>query len=448
MSYGSAYIQAEPASRINARATRPRKDQVKRLVQYEKEFDVNLSRIETREKSMKDSMIAYSEKMRTISEARNNLYSGSTNHDPLFVRAKHIPKYPVRPPRKRRPMSFDELLGRDRDQSKQTAVKQRPHSDKQIPLKEITHARKRSDELHLPALSERLRKASPSVQVSLVSASDLYDIVDFSLRSKGTRQDSIDVYEMEKGSHFKSAEGFHSHRRNDKAFERFIADAVYDQFERCERRGSQYLSHLKASKNRSSLDNANIDRGSHEYTRIDSKEIRVPTAPNIEENNGTDEIPQIVNKKSLKLPLISLEPLRYRPTRVKRMKLQVPDLGIIPEDNVISHGTFSREIPPSKQTSVSPPPPRLSPRTLATDSSLDSIKEDENSRDCNEQENQKELPVNHEPKSSRRILMRDDGDVRIEVTQCPPKHETANNNQTKLKAQKKFKKLIYLRDMK
>ena len=442
MSYGSAYIQTEPVSRINARATRPRKEHVKRLVQYEKEFDVNLSRLDARERSVKDSMIAYSEKMRSITEARNTFNTGSSKHDPLFVRAKHIPKHPTRGPRKRRPMSFDELLGRDRDQTKQTTSKQRPHSDKQLPLKEITNERNQSDEMHLPALSERLRKASPSVQVSFVSASDLYDIVDFSLRNRGSRQDSLNAFEMEKGSRIHGADGIHPGRRNDKMFDKFIAEAMYDQFERCERKGVPMTS---TDTYRHTPDYANI---SHPASS-DSKEIRVPTAQNFEEKTSSVQITHNPKTKNPKLPLLNIDPLRFRPPRVKRMKLQKPDLGIIPEDYTVSQGTLNRGIPQTNKAPVSPPPHRLSPRSLVTDSNLDFIHEDETNQDDNIQDSLNDLPVTDGQKSTRRIVMRDDGDVRIEVTQCPPKHEsTQSNSNTKLRAQKKFKKLIFLRDMK
>ena len=454
MSYGSAYIQTEPVSRINARATRPRKEHVKRLVQYEKEFDVNLSRLDARERSVKDSMIAYSEKMRSITEARNTFNSGHSKHDPLFVRAKHIPKHPTRGPRKRRPMSFDELLGRDRDQTKQTTSKQRPHSDKQLPLKEITSARNQSDEMHLPVLSERLRKASPSVQVSFVSASDLYDIVDFSLRNRGSRQDSLNAFEMEKGSRIHGADGIppgsrlhgadghHPGRRNDKMFDKFIAEAMYDQFERCERKGVTMTS---TDQYRHTSDYANI---SHPAAS-DSKEIRVPTAQNFEEKTSSVQITHNPKNKNPKLPLLYIDPLRYRPPRVKRMKLQKPDLGIIPEDYTVSQGTLNRGIPQTNKAPVSPPPHRLSPRSLVTDSNLEFIHEDEANQDDNIQDSLNDLPVTDGQKSTRRIVMRDDGDVRIEVTQCPPKHEsTVSNSNTKLRAQKKFKKLIFLRDMK
>lgn len=431
MSYGSAYIQTEAASRINARTSHNKRDYEKRLVHYDKEFDVNLSRIETRDKSLKESMVAYTEKMRSIADARNHLNGGSSHSDPLFVRAKHIPKYPISKPRKRRPMSLDELIGRDRAKKndKQYVSKQRPLSDKVMPTSEIKESRKKTEELHLPALSDRLKKNSPNVQVSFVSASDLYDIVDFSLRTRGSRQDSINMLNMERKT-FPHG-GLHSSKKTDQSLDRFIAEAVYDRFERCERNDSSDLS--------KTINKPPFSK---------CEDIHVPTAEELEdENDKENESKSSLDTKEFKLPALRIDPLRYRPNRVKRMKLQNPGLGAIPEDNILSHIAFTQDDPPKKLAPkpLSPPPRTISPQNLATKFNLDAIQEDENGRERIKDESQEIVPVLPEPKGTRRILMRDDGDVRIEVTQCPPKQEPSN---AKLRAQKKFKKLIFLRDMK
>lgn len=429
MSYGSTYIQAESAGRVNGRASRNRRDYVKRLVHYEKEFDVNLSRLETRDKSLKDSMVAYTEKMRSIADARSHINDGNSNNDPLFVRAKHIPKYPISKPRKRRPMSLDELIGRDRAKKndRQSVSKQRPLSDKVVPTRETAESRKVPDELHLPALSDRLKKSSPNVQVSFVSASDLYEIVDFSLKSRGSRQDSINMLNMERKAFPHS--GMHSTKKPDPAFDSFIAEAVYDRFERCERK-----------------DNSDLVRSFNRPPFSKSDDIRVPTAEELEEDNDSESKSDLATK-SFKLPTLRLDPLKYRPNRVKRMKLQNPGLGAIPEDNIISHKVFTQNEPPKSIAlkPLSPPPRVVSPHNLASKSNLDAIQEDEGGRVRIKDESQEVVPVLPEPKSTRRILMRDDGDVRIEVTQCPPKPEQSN---AKLRAQKKFKKIIFLRDIK
>ena len=406
---------------------------MKRLVHYEKEFDVNLSRLETRDKSLKDSMVAYTEKMRSIADARSHINDGNSQNDPLFVRAKHIPKYPVSKPRKRRPMSLDELIGRDRAKKgdRQSVSKPRPLSEKVALTREIGESRRDPEELHLPALSDRLKKSSPNVSVSFVSASDLYDIVDFSLKSRGSRQDSINMLNMERKS-FPHG-GMHSTKKPDPAFDRFIAEAVYDRFERAERK-----------------DNSDFVKSINRPPFSKSSDIRVPTAEELDDDNNTDSDFKS-DTKPYRLPSLRLDPLKYRPNRVKRMKLQNPGLGAIPEDNIISHKVFTQDEPTktNDQKPVSPPLKVASPSNLAPKSSLNAIKEDESNlqqiKDEPREIIQEIVPVVPEPKGTRRILMRDDGDVRIEVTQCPPKPEQST---AKLRAQKKFKKIIFLRDIK
>ena len=307
--------------------------------------------------------------------------------------------------------------------------KQRPLSDKVLPTRETGESRKGSDELHLPVLSDRLKKNSPNVQVSFVSASDLYDIVDFSLKSRGSRQDSINMLNMERKAFPHS--GMHSTKKPDPGFDRFIAEAVYDRFERTERKDNSDM--LVKSINKPPFSK--------------SDDIRVPTAEELEEENGIDSESKSSLDTSFKLPTLRLDPLKYRPNRVKRMKLQNPGLGAIPEDNIISHKVFTQHGPPKTVAlkPLSPPHRVVSPHNLASKSNLDAIQEDESSRERIEDESQEVVPVIPESKGTRRILMRDDGDVRIEVTQCPPKPEQSN---AKLRAQKKFKKLIFLRDIK
>ena len=144
------------------------------------------------------------------------------------------------------------------------------------------------DELHLPVLSDRLKKNSPNVQVSFVSASDRYDIVDFSLKSRGSRQDSINMLNMERKAF--SHSGMHSTKKPDPGFDRFIAEAVYDRFERTERKDNSYL--LVKSINKPPFSK--------------SDDIRVPTAEELEEENGIDSESKSSLDTSFKLPKLRL----------------------------------------------------------------------------------------------------------------------------------------------
>lgn len=462
MSYGSTFVQFEANGRMSQKFSRPsyRKDETSdrshKLVQYEKQFDVNLSRVEGQpidRTSVRNSMLNYSRKMRTLQEARNG------KGDSLFVRAKHIPKHPVRAPKKRRPMSFDELLGRDRDvgSERPSAAKTRPHSDKS---KSTRNAESKSDnELHLPLLTERLRKSGSNVQVSLVSASDLYDIVDFSLRSKGTRNDSLQMLRLEQEANS------HELRRNknqseiDSSFEHVFPDNAYNRFERTTDRSSDSQKRLQKLNNVQNFFDSSYADG-----HIPSEEFY----EQIFAMDKSELSPQKSStyRNSVKLP--SIEPFKRRPQRAKRMKLIDPDLDDIPEDNVIeTHNSVFN----AKREVVrvnSPTPQKSSPKPQETISkfSLDAIQENVEKvsvRDTvisNEEVNSTPrnyseisdirtydrrglFPSLEESKSTKKVI-RDDGDVRIEVTQCPPKHESTGN--AKLKAQKRFKKLIFLRD--
>lgn len=466
MSYGSAYVQFEAANgRISHKFSRPsfKKDddsdrQQHKIVHYEKQFDVNLSRVDEQpidKASVRKSMLNYSKKMRTLQDSRYNSSGNSKGNDPLFVRAKHIPKYPTRTPKKRRPMSFDELLGRDRDvdSNRPNGAKARPKSDK---IKQTKKSESKSDnELHLPLLTERLRKSGPNVHVSLVSASDLYDIVDFSLRSKGTRNDSLQMLRMEQEEDSPRSSRSRSHRDTDN----YQATDPYNRFERTSNRYSD-------SHNRTQERLKNVQK----YFDSGFDDNTVPSVEFYEDifaMEKTDTLSQkpVTLNNIFKLP--SIEPFKRRPQRAKRMKLVDPELDDIPEDNVIESQTSSSHSRRETARANSPTPQKSSPRPQETNKfSLDAIQENvekvsvRDSFNSNTVTNEsfRDLVDNRETRhyqkgsifpsiddsKSTKKLLRDDGDVRIEVTQCPPKQD-ANGN-TKLKAQKKFKKLIFLRD--
>lgn len=463
MSYGSTFVQFEANGRISQKFSRPnfKKDETHdnpKLVHYEKQFDVNLSRVEDQtvdKSSVRASMLNYSQKMRTLQDARYS--SGNGKGDTLFVRAKHIPKYPVRAPKKRRPMSFDELLGRDRETGDRPgAAKARPHSDKTKPLRDVET--KSDNELHLPLLTERLKKSAQSVQVSLVSASDLYDIVDFTLRSKGTRKDSLQRLRIENEVKNPKLDRVRDKVETEDSIESVFPDDTYNRFERTVGRFPDRNRKLHSMKNVQKLydsyyNNSHMpsDEFYQETFAMDKSSYISPETQNHEQTSYP-----------FKLPSINNEPFKRRPTRAKRMKLIDPGLGDIPEDHIIeSHASTSRSRREQTRTQ-SPTPQKPGPKLqdMLDKISLDAIQEtaekvmlDEHvySNPANKGQSQSiaynsdtqhNETFSDEGKSSK-TLLHDDGDVRIEVTQCPPKHETVN---TKLKAQKRIKKLIYLRD--
>lgn len=466
MSYGSTFLHFDAANgRISQKFSRPsiRREHLShertKGVHYEKQFDVNLSRVDSipDKASVRDSMLAYSRKMRSIQD--NRLSDNGRQDDPLFVRAKHIPKYPSKPPKKRRPMSFDELLGRDRDVApeKSNGAKVRPVSERIKPQ----HAKdaKSDNEIHLPLLSERLKKSGKNVHVSLVSASDLYDIVDFSLRSKGTRNDSLQLLRLEQDMTNSNALN-QSPRRNGKGVTKYsehdydvvMPNDAYGNFERTQHPAGRSRTEKNSfSKSRNNSTN-------------DSKPVLSEEV--YKEILGLGKHEEL--SSPLKLPSINNDAFKRRPSRAKRMRLVDSGLGDIPEDNVAEISN-SMHFKSREKQRVASPPPILSPtRPTESASSLEAI--DENTETLIKDEtDSSSVSVNkldgyaipqqgfddaeryqyREPfsglddgKSTKKVI-RDDGDVRIEVTQCPPKHETIS---AKLKAQKRFRKLIYLRD--
>ncbi|KAK3609108.1 hypothetical protein CHS0354_007785 [Potamilus streckersoni] len=446
MSYGSLYFQSEHSNQTASKIARMKQEYEKRLVHYERGFDVNLSRIENRDRNLRESMLAYTERMRSITDSRRD----GIQSDPLFVRAKHIPRYPQKGYRRRRPMSLDELIGRDKDQRPQAAkLERRPLSERDVKTEE--EKIKSTDTLSqpvaalLPALPERLKNTGSSVQVSFVSASDLYDIVDFSLKSKGTRQDSIQILRMEREAALAA-----EHSENTvSSSSKFVNTSP--------RTDDGDKKTMALSLQPIDITGKGID-GKTGDQKIDNEKEENKSSTNSggetdenedESDDSGDEIYHIRNKESFG----KINILRLRPKRAKRMKLQTPNLGAIPEDEVLSGNKTSQDLKGKRM--VSPPPPKQSARSISSrrPSILSIIPENEasflsDSRPLRSQRNEyRTIPPLLDymsGKSTRRILMKDDGDVRIEVTQCPPKQDFLS---LKMKAQKRFKKLIYLRDV-
>lgn len=496
MSYGSSFAPFEANGRLCSRPSRNnliKKDfhenSTPKLVRYEKQFDVNLSRIDRPvpdKSSIKESMVAYSKKMRSLQESR---FSSKTEEgDPLFVRAKHIPKYPTRPPKKRRPMSFDELLGRDRESTRDrpNGAKQRPKSDKTKPERDTDTSN--DNELHLPMLSERLKKTGSNMQVSLVSASDLYDIVDFSLKSKGSRNDSLRLLRLERelGSGNIGPIKSPNHNQTSSSDVRKVSILKHEDYSKYERRNEATKTQTDQINGSESPEEFTIPE-LPDHVPTDSFYKRIfalgPLSPRTSSTLLAKEAQENESKiNGTKPPTLTAGSFKKRPHRAKRMKLYDPGLGDIPEDNIIetkdNYGETIYEPP-----RVNSPAPKVSPRNLdiANRRSLDAIQEhseranmietvahvngvidrrlapvdpasprssigrDGYTNDVTERLRRNGILPVEEPKVTKKILIRDDGDVRIEVTQCPPKHDVTQN--TKLRAQKRFaKKLVYLRD--
>ncbi|KAK3609109.1 hypothetical protein CHS0354_007786 [Potamilus streckersoni] len=445
MSHGSLFLQSEYSNRVTAKIARMKQEHDKRLVHYEKNFDVNLSRIENRERSLRESMLAYIERMRSIADSRRD----GIQSDPLFIRAKHIPKYPQKGFGRRRPVSLDELIGRGKDHKSDAAKpERRPLSEWDVTADQKTKssdALSQSNVVLIPALTKRPKKIGSSVQFSFVSASNPHDIVDFSLKSKETRQDSTYIPSKEREAAEENSGKAES--SNNKSFEKGKSPRASN--------GDKTI--VSVSLPHINITNKGIDSEAGGKKVVSQKEdtkisIKSGDEKDTNEDKANDpgkETELIKNKDSFG----KINTLRARPKRAKRMRLRTPNLRGIPEDEVLPG--FKPQRDSERKHVVSPPPSKQSYSFIASGKSsilsvipknVESILNDSGSNWSRRNEYHAIPRLLHHTsgKSTRRILMKDDGDVRIEVTQCLPKQDFP---MAKLKTRKRFKKLVYLRDV-
>jgi hypothetical protein len=394
---------------LNQRFSRIKQDYHKRLFNYDKEFNLKTSKSTHREKALRESMLAYTERIRSISNSRPKYDSDDSDIEdtiPLIVRAKHIPKFPYKRNIPRRPASLDELIG------KSNLVKQ--ERDRQS--KRPKSASRVSPHVSLPSLPNKINGRSHQVKISFVSASDLYDFVDYSLRNRGTKKETLQFLQMEKDILTKKA---HANQKRPSA---------------AHPRNSEFPTKTTLPP----IDpHKDIQRDDVDEVSVDVSSENIPSDIIVK-----DETVRSENGK--KSPVV---PLKIRPNRAKRMKIRQPDLGAIPENDVTSH--HSSKTP---ERTITSPPPRNSPRNVITlDSNLVPIPENDFNNDTGFSGRKKLSKLNHRKmdvnrsnplgkevdsllSNEKRVIDIDDLDIH-------------NVNSNKLKAQKKFKKLIFLRDI-
>ena len=394
-SSSSGIFQTE--NRAGTQTSRLKQEYDRRLLHYEKEFDVTLSRMVNREKVLKESMLAYTERMRKISKGKNST-DGMLSHEcvPLYVRAKHIPKFPNTKNRTRRPASFDELIGKNANSKSNTPRREKPKS---------------ASRLSLPSLPDRYRSNSQQVKISFVSASDLYDFVDFSIRNKSNKEETRRYLEMDNSGGQISPT------------DRPVAGA-----------GSR-----KTSRNSGK-------RQSDPETPPNKKEFSaLPTLPPIESSDKDQEQESDnsdSDSDSLDLNKATAEALRRRPNRAKRMQINKPGLDDIPENDIASQKRSAK----SDRTLPSPPPKQSPRNVINMQSQLVSIPEHDSNND--------DLSPSYKKRTSK-LTRREHGQnsIRLEPFSLSERNsvkEPEDGDQhlkVKLKAQKRFKKLIFLRDV-
>jgi hypothetical protein len=383
------------------RAARLKQGYDRRLLQYEREFDVTVSRMVNRERGLRESMLAYTERMRKIASAKAGV-DGILSHEsvPLYVRAKHIPKFPSTKNR-RRPASFDELVGKNANSKSNKPRRDKPKS---------------ASRLSLPSLPDRYNKNPHHVKISFVSASDLYDIVDFSIRNKGNKEDTLRYLEMEN---------------------------IQNSSPSPSDRPSAGAGNRKMSRNiRATTTN---DSPSPKNQKELSGFVTLPPIDSSEQEKEQESENSDSDNDSLDFNKANAEAFKKRPSRAKRMQINKPGLDDIPENDVASQKKLAK----SERTLPSPPP-KQSPRNIITmQSQLVAIPEHESSSD--------EL-LTLDKKRFRKLSRRENGQnvtplVRLEPFSHSERNSVKDQDDTdqhlkmKLKAQKRFKKLIFLRDV-
>ncbi|XP_069138239.1 uncharacterized protein [Argopecten irradians] len=402
-SHATSYISE--SRHVNTSLSRAKQECDRKLVRYEKEHDINVNKMGAREKMLRESMLAYTERMRNIANSRQFVEPdrfSSPESLPLVVQAKHIPKFPV-VKNKRKPASLDELIGRQAEKARR--IYNKPGS-----------------KLSLPALPDRLNKRTHHVKISFVSASDLYDFVDFSIRNKASKDEALKMLKNEAFSKRSMRPNGAKHRDrpdSDKATKSSDSptpsfdDDVDNQGKTNEYHGNTAVPTVVSHSSYSSSSNDG-----------ETSDVR--------SSDGSSTSGELSDSD---VPALSFDALKIRPRRAKRMTLHQPQLNIIPENAVAI-----QKAKKNRQISVTSPPPKQSPRNiLNTVPLLSAIPEYEHSSHGDEDFWSKKKRA----KALRREENQNHHGVRLE----PLSHVEHPQLKTKMKAQKKIRRLIYLRDV-
>ncbi|KAK7116763.1 uncharacterized protein [Littorina saxatilis] len=290
-----------------------------------------------------DSMLAYTERMREISKFRKDSAFLGNEEPPgavLEVQARHIPKVGLGPRGKggkaasnhrrqqRRPHSLDELIGRPGGKEDASAAR---HKNRRFSEPgEMASLSTLPSSSPLTKYSEQERR----IKISFVSAADLFDLVDFSLRSKKSRNDSIKLARAEDTLKLiNDVNVFRSAKQKMKPHTpgREEDDEDVD--------NASLFVHGTASPREDSRTSAWVFATNEGHGDWAKNEVRKHTDPYDSDDEGDDN-PDLDVDRDLNLELVReksmllLQPhkLRFRPKRAKRMKLHRSRLSIIPED--------------------------------------------------------------------------------------------------------------------
>ena len=339
----------------------------------------SLPRLFNSQRPLGDSMVAYTERMREISKFRND--SAFLGSDPstgrgtvLEVQARHIPRAGVplpgkgggrkKPPQQqqqhpkpRRPMSLDELIGRPgggkKDEETSTSVSGRqrerrlsePGAVSSLATATVTATGQRAHQGN----AERGKR----IRISFVSAADLFDLVDFSLRSRKSRSDHIKLARAEdtlklinEANFFRSIPSRLKMRGAPAAAAAAaVVPAEREPPEDSEKaslfvHGTSSPRQSSPTDNNSSSSSSSSRDGGWVWQEEDGEWARREIRKNVDPYDTDDEEEDLDLDPELDLDpirqkrMLLLQPqkLRFRPKRAKRMKLHRSLLSAIPED--------------------------------------------------------------------------------------------------------------------
>ena len=346
----------------------------------------SLPRLLNSQRPLGDSMMAYTERMREISKFRND--SAFLGSDPstgrgtvLEVQARHIPragaaggplpgkgggrKKPQQQQQKqqqylkpRRPMSLDELIGRPgggkKDEETSTSVSGRQRERRLSEPGAVSSLATAT--ATVTATGQRAHQENADkgkrIRISFVSAADLFDLVDFSLRSRKSRSDHIKLARAEdtlklinEANFFRSIPS----RLKTRGAPAAVAAAAVAPAEREPPEDSEKASlfvHGTSSPRQSPItDNSSSSSSSSRdggwvWQEEDGEWARREIRKNVDPYDTDDEEEDLDVDPELDLDpirqkrMLLLQPqkLRFRPKRAKRMKLHRSLLSAIPED--------------------------------------------------------------------------------------------------------------------
>ncbi|XP_005094239.1 uncharacterized protein LOC101847566 [Aplysia californica] len=334
------------------------------------DFDSPLSRYGARKRDLDSSMLEYSHRMRDINATRGGLYryEGRLQHDsptlgssksPVAAFEAVTPRHhntafeyrghnspQTRYPRHQRPLSFDEK----ELQLNQAARDQRPRRDTKSERPPVI-----VPDAGLPPVTDgdslRSQEDAKRFRVSLVQASDLYDLVDLSLKDKGSRENRARLANVEEGVRLmeemerairrkREHQEYSTRKRfgNDKPLKPILS--VSDTSDLLISKSIKNDVATKRDKNRQDktkheevyvLDDDSDTTGQNTATR---QESAPPTA-------DSNRLPiDVFLQQAVSTHKKNIMQLKVRPKRAKRMQLHKPELLAIPEDG----GTFIRPL--------------------------------------------------------------------------------------------------------